>query len=50
MRHLWQSDAVGDRRAIDVHVSNLRRKLEPDPRRPKRLVTVRGAGYKLMAV
>jgi two-component system response regulator RegX3 len=50
VRHLWQSDFVGDRRAIDVHISNLRRKLEPDPRHPRRLVTARGVGYKLMAV
>jgi two-component system, OmpR family, response regulator RegX3 len=49
IRHLWESDFVGDRRAIDVHVSNLRRKLERDPRRPERLVTVRGVGYKLVA-
>jgi two-component system, OmpR family, response regulator RegX3 len=48
-RHLWDSDFVGDRRAIDVHVSNLRRKLEDDRRRPRRLVTVRGVGYKLVA-
>ncbi|HZR96717.1 MAG TPA: response regulator transcription factor [Gaiellaceae bacterium] len=50
VRHLWQSDFVGDRRAIDVHVSNLRRKLEQDPRNPRRLVTVRGVGYKLVPV
>jgi DNA-binding response OmpR family regulator len=50
VRHLWQSDFVGDRRAIDVHISNLRRKLEPEPRHPRRLVTVRGVGYKLVAV
>jgi two-component system response regulator RegX3 len=50
VRHLWQSDFVGDRRAIDVHISNLRRTLEPNPRQPRRLVTVRGSGYKLMAV
>jgi two-component system, OmpR family, response regulator RegX3 len=50
VRHLWESDFVGDRRAIDVHVSNLRRKLEAEPRHPQRLVTVRGVGYKLMAV
>ena len=50
VRHLWQSDFLGDRRAIDVHISNLRRKLEPNPRQPERLVTVRGTGYKLMAV
>jgi two-component system, OmpR family, response regulator RegX3 len=49
IRHLWESDFVGDRRAIDVHVSNLRRKLEDDPRRPRRLLTVRGVGYKLVA-
>jgi DNA-binding response OmpR family regulator len=50
VKHLWQSDFVGDRRAIDVHISNLRRKLEADPRRPRRLLTVRGVGYKLVAV
>jgi DNA-binding response OmpR family regulator len=50
VRHLWESDFVGDRRAIDVHISNLRRKLEPEPRHPRRIVTVRGVGYKLVAV
>jgi two-component system, OmpR family, response regulator RegX3 len=50
VRHLWQSDFLGDRRAIDVHISNLRRKLEPNPREPLRLITVRGSGYKLMAI
>jgi two-component system response regulator RegX3 len=49
VRHLWESDFIGDRRAIDVHVSNLRRKLEADPRNPRRLLTVRGIGYKLVA-
>jgi two-component system response regulator RegX3 len=49
IRHLWDSDFVGDRRAVDVHVSNLRRKLETDPRNPRRLLTVRGVGYKLVA-
>jgi two-component system response regulator RegX3 len=49
VRHLWESDFLGDRRAIDVHVSNLRRKLESDPRNPRRLLTVRGIGYKLVA-
>jgi DNA-binding response OmpR family regulator len=47
MRHLWGSDHVGDEHPADVHVSNLRRKIEPSPGRPQRLVTVRGAGYKL---
>jgi DNA-binding response OmpR family regulator len=34
-------------RTIDVQVSNLRKKLEPDPRNPSRIVTVFGVGYKL---
>jgi len=34
-------------RTIDFHVSNLRKKLEVDPRRPSRIVTVFGVGYKL---
>jgi len=49
MQHLWQSDYVGDERASDMHVSNLRRKIETDPDDPKRIVTVRGVGYKLVA-
>ena len=50
MQHLWQSSYVGDERACDVHVSNLRRKIEEDPGRPLRLLTVRGVGYRLVAV
>jgi two-component system, OmpR family, response regulator RegX3 len=50
IRHLWESDHVGDERAVDAHVVNLRRKLEADPADPKRLVTVRGVGYSLLAV
>ena len=50
MQHLWESDYVGDERACDIHFSNLRRKLERDPANPERLVTVRGAGYKLEPV
>lgn len=34
-------------RTVDVHIMNLRKKLEPDPRRPRYLVTVFGVGYKL---
>jgi two-component system response regulator RegX3 len=49
MRHLWASDHVGDEHACEVHISNLRRKIERDPSRPERLVTVRGLGYKLVA-
>jgi two-component system alkaline phosphatase synthesis response regulator PhoP len=34
-------------RAIDAHVKNIRRKIEPEPQRPRFLVTVHGVGYKL---
>jgi two-component system response regulator RegX3 len=50
MQHLWESDFVGDERAADLHVSNIRRKIESDPDNPERLVTIRGAGYKLVPV
>jgi two-component system, OmpR family, alkaline phosphatase synthesis response regulator PhoP len=33
-------------RAIDAHIKNLRKKLEPDPRRPRYVLTVYGVGYK----
>jgi two-component system response regulator RegX3 len=48
MEHLWESEHIGDEHAGEVHVSNLRRKLEGDPAKPKRIVTVRSAGYKLV--
>jgi two-component system response regulator RegX3 len=47
MEHLWDATYVGTARAADVHVANLRRKIEDDPARPSRIVTVREAGYKL---
>ncbi len=47
MQHLWESSYVGDQRACDIHVANLRAKLEREPSRPELLLTVRGVGYKL---
>ena len=47
LRHLWHTDHVGDGRACDAHISNLRRKIERDPSRPERVVTLRGVGYTL---
>jgi len=49
MQHLWASEHVGDEHACEVHISNLRRKIERDATQPERLVTVRGMGYKLVA-
>jgi two-component system response regulator RegX3 len=50
MQYLWESSYVGDERAADTHIVNLRRKIERDPANPERLVTVRGAGYKLVTM
>jgi two-component system response regulator RegX3 len=50
MENLWDTIYVGDARAADVHISSLRRKVERDPQRPERIVTVRGIGYKLRRV
>lgn len=49
MEHLWQTPYIGDTRACDAHVSTLRKKIERNPARPERLVTVREVGYKLVA-
>jgi two-component system response regulator RegX3 len=50
MQHLWDSSYVGDERAADVHVANLRQKIEQNPADPVRLLTVRGTGYMLAQV
>ncbi len=44
---VWGEDWYGDDHAIDVHISNLRRKLEQDPRSPRYIKTVRGVGYRM---
>jgi DNA-binding response OmpR family regulator len=46
MEELWQTEFDGDERACDVHISNLRQKVERDPQQPELVVTVRGVGYK----
>jgi len=46
---IWGSDYVGDTKTLDVHVKRLRAKIEPDPGRPRHLLTVRGLGYKFEA-
>jgi len=47
MEELWQSEFSGDVRACDVHISNLRQKIERDPQEPELVLTVRGIGYRL---
>ncbi len=48
LEHVWGYDYFGDTRLVDVHISRLRQKIEADPRRPARVLTVRGLGYKLV--
>lgn len=49
MQHLWAGPYYGDGHASDMHILNLRRKLEDDPVRPVRLLTVRAVGFRLVA-
>ena len=46
LREVWGYDFYGDSRTIDVHVSWLRQKIEDQPARPVRILTVRGVGYR----
>jgi two-component system alkaline phosphatase synthesis response regulator PhoP len=46
MRHLWNGEFFGEARAADVHIQHVRKKIEPDPKNPRYVQTVRGAGYK----
>ncbi len=48
LERVWGYDYFGDSRLVDVHIRRLRTKIEPDPANPTYLVTVRGAGYKLV--
>ena len=46
---IWGYGFAGDTRTVDVHVRWLREKTEEEPGSPRRLVTVRGVGYRLDA-
>ena len=46
---LWGAAEYRDPRTIDVHIRHLREKIEDEPANPRRLVTVRGAGYRYEA-
>lgn len=47
LHEVWGPDSSDDTRNLRVFIKNLRQKLEPDPRRPKYLVTEAGLGYRL---
>jgi DNA-binding response OmpR family regulator len=46
LERVWGWDFIGDSRTVDVHVRWLRQKIEEDAGEPKRIVTVRGGGYR----
>jgi len=47
LEKVWGYDYAGDTRTVDVHIRWLRQKIEAQPAKPQRLLTIRGAGYKL---
>jgi DNA-binding response OmpR family regulator len=47
--HVWGGEWYGDDHVIDVHVGNLRRKLDDDATQPRYVRTVRGVGYRMGA-
>jgi DNA-binding response OmpR family regulator len=46
MQQVWKTDYMGDTRTLDVHIRWIRKIVEPDPRKPKYITTVRGVGYR----
>jgi DNA-binding response OmpR family regulator len=50
LTRVWGAEFEGEPQVVYVHVRWLRRKLEDDPRRPQRILSVRGIGYKLHAM
>jgi len=47
LARVWGAEFVGEPQAVYVHIRWLREKIEADPEHPRRIVTVRGVGYKL---
>ena len=46
LERVWGWDYIGDSRTVDVHVRWLRQKIETNPGKPERIITVRGGGYR----
>ncbi|WP_258234763.1 winged helix-turn-helix domain-containing protein [Paenibacillus agaridevorans] len=46
---IWGMESLEDTRTVAVHISNVRKKIEADPANPERIITIRGAGYMLVA-
>jgi DNA-binding response OmpR family regulator len=50
LNRVWGEEYVGQPQVVYVHIHWLRERLEEDPQNPRRIVTVRGVGYKLESV
>jgi len=48
LARVWGGEYLGEAQVVYVHMRWLREKLEEDPQKPRRIVTVRGVGYKLV--
>ena len=46
---VWGPEYIGEFHMLRVNISNLRRKIEPDPARPQIIITESGVGYRLKA-
>ena len=46
LERLWDHEYIGDIRTVDVHVRWIREKIEVDPGKPSRIMTIRGVGYR----
>lgn len=47
LNFVWNYSFPSDTRIVDVHISHLREKIEPNPKNPVYIKTVRGLGYKM---
>jgi DNA-binding response OmpR family regulator len=45
---IWGYTFIGNSKTLDVHIQRIREKIEKNPKDPKKLITVRGVGYKLV--
>ena len=46
-RKIWNTEYTGDTRTLDVHISWIRKAIEPNSHKPRYLITIRGVGYRL---
>src|SRR5215217_1909687 len=50
METVWGTEFSGDSRAADMQISNIREKVEPDPKNPRYMLTGRGVGYRFAEI